>query len=49
MSTIPRSSDEPNEGASQPAVLVIFAWAFVSIPLAWGVWQTIIKSMALFH
>jgi hypothetical protein len=29
--------------------LLVFAWLFVGLPLAWGVWQTIIKSMALFH
>jgi hypothetical protein len=29
--------------------LLIFAWLFVGLPFAWGVIQTIIKSMALFH
>jgi len=28
---------------------VAFAWLFVGIPLAWGVSQTFIKSLALFH
>ncbi len=28
---------------------VLFAWLFVGIPLAWGVLQTIQKSMALFR
>lgn len=26
----------------------ILAWLFVSIPLAWGISQTLIKAMALF-
>lgn len=28
---------------------VVLAWLFVSIPLIWGISQTIIKSMALFN
>ncbi|MFZ3357336.1 MAG: hypothetical protein WA652_23675 [Xanthobacteraceae bacterium] len=28
---------------------LILAWGFVGIPLAWGVWQTILNSMKLFH
>ena len=27
---------------------IAFAWLFVGLPLAWGVWQTVQKSMALF-
>jgi len=29
--------------------LLIFAWLYVGIPLIWGVTQTLIKSMVLFH
>ncbi len=29
--------------------LLVFSWLFVGVPLAWGVVQTLIKSMALFH
>jgi hypothetical protein len=29
--------------------LLIFSWLFVGLPLAWGVVQTLIKSMALFY
>ena len=36
-----------DEGRSSPLALVL-AWLVVGIPLAWGVSQTIIKSMALF-
>jgi len=28
---------------------LILAWGFVGIPLAWGVIQTIINAMKLFH
>jgi hypothetical protein len=28
---------------------LLFSWLFVGVPLAWGVMQTIIKSLALFH
>ncbi len=34
--------------ASSPVALVI-AWAIVGIPAAWGVAQTVIKSLALFR
>jgi hypothetical protein len=29
--------------------LLIFAWLFVGLPLAWGVVQTVVKATALFH
>ena len=25
------------------------AWALVGVPLAWGVWQVVLKSLALFR
>jgi hypothetical protein len=33
----------------QKTLKVALAWAFVGIPLLWGVSQTIIKSLALFQ
>ncbi len=48
MTTAPRSSSDENARPSSTGLL-IFAWLFVGIPLAWGVTQTIYKSMALFH
>ncbi|MFY1986939.1 OFA family MFS transporter [Achromobacter xylosoxidans] len=32
-----------------PAALVLFAWACVGIPLAWGIWITLQKAVVLFH
>ena len=29
-------------------VKLLVAWAFVGITLAWGVWQVVVKSLALF-
>jgi hypothetical protein len=49
MATLPPSSgsvENPRPGATG---LLIFSWLFVGLPLAWGVWQTLVKSMALFH
>jgi hypothetical protein len=47
MATLPPSSgDTPPPRSSG---LLVFSWLFVGLPLAWGVWQTIVKSMALFH
>jgi hypothetical protein len=37
-----------NQGSDQTGRL-IFAWAFVSIPLAWGVVQVAVKALALFR
>jgi hypothetical protein len=49
MTSMPRS-DQSRENARPSSVgLLIFAWLFVGLPLAWGVVQTLIKSMALFH
>lgn len=37
-----------NETRSSPASVAI-SWLIVGVPLLWGVWETIKKSMALFH
>jgi hypothetical protein len=42
-------SQSPSEGRSSSTGFLIFSWLFVGAPLAWGVVQTLIKSMALFH
>jgi len=34
--------------AKVPVFRLILAWGFVAIPLVWGVYQTIIKTAALF-
>ena len=49
MSSTPRSNSSDDLPQCNSAGLLIFAWLFVGIPLAWGVTQTIIKSMALFR
>jgi hypothetical protein len=33
---------------SQPLLLLLF-WLYVCIPLAWGVWSTLKKALALFN
>jgi hypothetical protein len=30
-------------------ILVVLAWAAVSIPLLWGIWQTVKKAAVLFR
>ena len=42
-----QTTTQTSQGTSGAAVA--FAWLFVGIPLAWGVSQTFIKSLALFH
>jgi hypothetical protein len=42
-----------NEAAYRPApsswILVVLAWLMVSIPLLWGIWQTVKKAAVLFR
>jgi hypothetical protein len=48
MTTLPSSARRDPDGASSPLSLGL-AWLAVGIPLVWGVWQTLVKSMALFR
>ncbi|HTJ97477.1 MAG TPA: hypothetical protein VL381_08395 [Rhodocyclaceae bacterium] len=34
---------------SHSPVLIAVFWLYVGIPLAWGVWSTLQKALALFH
>jgi hypothetical protein len=38
-------------GKTSPSswVLVVLAWSLVSIPLFWGIWQTVKKAAVLFR
>jgi hypothetical protein len=38
-----------NAGGSSSWAFVVFAWLLVSLPLLWGIWQTIKKASALFQ
>jgi hypothetical protein len=38
-----------NETGKSSPIAIALAWLVVGLPLAWGVAQTIVKSMALFH
>ena len=41
---------EPSSKPSQSSwVLVGLAWSLVSIPLLWGIWQTVKKAAVLFR
>jgi hypothetical protein len=45
--------NQQSSGASavkqtNPAIVVVF-WLYVGIPLAWGIWSTLQKAMALFN
>ena len=45
----PTKDKSANEVSSTtPLALVIFAWAWVGLPLAWGVLQTFNKTLELF-
>ena len=32
-----------------PVALVVMAWIAVGVPMAWGIWTTIIKALPLFR
>ncbi len=50
MTTKPGRSDAPEPSqVPRSAGFLIFSWLWVGLPLAWGVYQTILKSMALFQ
>jgi hypothetical protein len=44
--TDPQPADVPS---TTPAWAVTVAWLLVTVPLLWGVWQTIKKASALFQ
>lgn len=52
-----RAHDRAQAGAGAPpraadrtgAALLVIAWAAIAIPLAWGIWITLSKSLALFR
>ena len=37
-----------NQGKENHAVLLVLNWAYVHIPLGWGVYQTFKKALAIF-
>ena len=41
------STDHTTHSTTSPA-LVALAWLLVGIPLAYGLWQTLVKASALF-
>jgi hypothetical protein len=43
------ATEERPEHASTPLGLVVLAWLVVSVPLGWGVLQTLEKAAALFR
>lgn len=43
-----QSAGAPDAHAGQWG-LVVFAWVLVTVPLLWGVWNTLQKAAALFQ
>ena len=39
--------NSPTPRTPHPLLVILF-WLFVSLPLAWGIWSTLQKSLALF-
>jgi hypothetical protein len=47
MSTEPTSAPTTSGSTTSP-VLVALAWLLVGVPLAYGLWQTLVRASALF-
>lgn len=41
--------EAPREATNGNLVLVILAWLPVTLPLLWGIWQTVKKAAVLFR
>lgn len=44
-----RMENSENQKSGSNIILLVLFWAYVLIPLAWGVTQTFKKAMLLFH
>lgn len=44
-------STHDHSAASAPSspILIVLAWLLVGLPLAYGLWQTLVKASALFN
>jgi DMSO/TMAO reductase YedYZ heme-binding membrane subunit len=42
-------SEANDSPSTTPLSAVVLAWLLVTVPLLWGVWQTIKKASALFQ
>lgn len=47
--TPPNESSLPSDDTTLQLVPLALSWALVGIPAFWGVWQVVVKSMALFR
>jgi hypothetical protein len=45
----PEASEAPDGGAGSSWVIVVLAWLPVTLPLLWGIWQTVKKAAVLFR
>lgn len=43
------STSTPLPSSRTPVIHLVLAWAFVGIPLLWGVLQTLRNALKLFH
>ena len=48
MSADANTSTAPTDPATTSPLLIALAWLLVGIPLAYGLWQTLVKASALF-
>ena len=44
-----RKPEAPTAPASGKLLLLVISWSWVGVPLAWGVFETLQRSLALFR
>ncbi|CAA9331317.1 MAG: hypothetical protein AVDCRST_MAG11-2486 [uncultured Gemmatimonadaceae bacterium] len=44
-----RRADPPAPAPARTGLRLALSWGLVSVPLVWGVYQTVVKSLALFE
>ncbi len=42
------TKEKENEIKKTPVIYIILAWLFVSIPLMWGIYEVVLRSLPLF-
>lgn len=42
------TKEKEKEVEKTPVIYIVLAWLFVSIPLMWGIYQVVLRSLPLF-
>jgi hypothetical protein len=48
MSRNNQNCEQPELPDNTPVIYIVLAWTFVTIPLGWGVYEVVVRSLPLF-